>query len=138
MFRNDVRAEDKIMKRKYNHNISRRANESLTRRAIVVRRQRTLLVVAIIILVSLGILVGTSMNVLASSKADAASYNKYYTSIRVESGDTLWTIADEYIDGFNLSKSDYIAEVCQINEISEDEIHAGDYIVVPYYSQDVK
>ena len=78
------------------------------------------------------------MKTLASSEKDVSSYHKYYESIRVESGDTLWTIADEYIDGFNLSKTDYIAEVCQINQISEDEIHAGDYIVVPYYSQDVK
>jgi LysM repeat protein len=59
-------------------------------------------------------------------------------SIRVESGDTLWTIADEYIDGFNIDKDDYIKEICKINEISKNDIHAGDYIVVPYYSQDEK
>ena len=124
--------------RKYNHKISERANESLRKREAIVRRQRGLLAVAIILVVALGILLGTSMNALASSDKDIASYNKYYVSIRVESGDTLWTIADEYIDGFNIEKSDYIEEVCQINEISKNEIHAGDYIVVPYYSQDVK
>ena len=78
------------------------------------------------------------MNALASSKADIASYNKYYTSIRVESGDTLWTIADEYIADFNLAKEDYIREICQLNHISEDDIHAGAYIIIPYYSQEVK
>lgn len=124
--------------RKYNHKISERANESLRKREAVVRRQRSIFAIAIIIIVSLGILLGTSMNALASSEKDISSYNKYYVSIRVENGDTLWSIADEYVEGFNLSKSDYIAEVCQINEISENEIHAGDYIVVPYYSQDVK
>ena len=124
--------------RKYNHKISERANESLRKREAIVRRQRGLLAVAIILVVALGILLGTSMNALASSDKDIASYNKYYVSIRVESGDTLWTIADEYVDGFNIEKSDYIEEVCQINEISKNEIHAGDYIVVPYYSQDVK
>ena len=124
--------------RKYNHKISERANESLRKREAIVRRQKGLLAVAIILVVALGILLGTSMNALASSDKDIASYNKYYVSIRVESGDTLWTIADEYVDGFNIEKSDYIEEVCQINEISKNEIHAGDYIVVPYYSQDVK
>ena len=124
--------------RKYNHKISERANESLMKREAVVRRQRNCLAVAIIIVVALGILLGTSMNALASSEKDIASYNKYYVSIRIESGDTLWTIADEYVDGFNLSKADYIAEVCQINGISENNIHAGDQIVVPYYSQDIK
>lgn len=124
--------------RKYNHKISERANESLRKREVAVRRQRGLLAIAIIIIVSLGILLGTSINALASSDKDIASYNKYYVSVRVESGDTLWTIADEYVDGFNISKEDYILEVCSINEISQNDIHAGDYIVVPYYSQDIK
>ena len=124
--------------RKYNHKISERANESLRKREAIVRRQRGILAIAIILLVTIGILLSTSINALASSEKDISSYNKYYVSIRIESGDTLWTIADEYIDGFNLSKSDYIKEVCQINGISENNIHAGDYIVVPYYSQDIK
>ena len=124
--------------RKYNHKISERANESLRKREAVVRKQKSLLAIAIIVIVALGILLGSSINALASSEKDIASYNKYYVSIRVESGDTLWTIADKYVEGYNLSKEDYIAEVCQINEISGDDIHAGDYIVVPYYSQDVK
>ena len=124
--------------RKYNHKISERANESLRKREAIVRRQRGLLAIAIILVVALGILLGSSMNAIASAKADPAAYNKYYKTVRVEYGDTLWTIADEYVEGFNLSKSDYIKEVCQINSISEDNIHAGDYIVVPYYSQDIK
>lgn len=124
--------------RKYNHKISEKANESLSKREAVVRKQRSLIAVAIIVVITLGILLGTSMNALASSEKETASYNKYYVSIRVESGDTLWTIADEYVDGFNIEKNDYIEEVCEINEISKDDIHAGDYIVVPYYSQEVK
>ena len=124
--------------RKYNYKISERANESLRKREAVVRRQKGILAITIILVVALGILLGTSMNAFASSDKDIASYNKYYVSIRVESGDTLWTIADEYIDGFNIEKSDYIEEICQINEISKNDIHAGDYIVVPYYSQDIK
>ena len=124
--------------RKYNHKISEKANESLRKREVAVRRQKGILAIAIIVVVALGILLGTSMNALASSDKDIASYNKYYVSIRVESGDTLWTIADEYVDGFNIEKSEYIEEVCQINEISKNDIHAGDYIVVPYYSQDIK
>lgn len=124
--------------RKYNNKISAKANESLRKREAVVRRQRGILAVAIIIVVALGILLGTSMNALASSEKDIASYNKYYVSIRIESGDTLWSIADEYVEGFNLSKEAYIAEVCQINGISENNIQAGDHIVVPYYSQEIK
>ena len=124
--------------RKYNRKISERANESLKRRDAVVRRQRKLLAITILIFVSLGIFLGTSINALASSKPDVASYNKYYKSVQVEAGDTLWTIADEYIADLNIDKADYIAEICELNGICEDEIHAGDYVVVAYYSQDMK
>lgn len=124
--------------RTYNHKISERANESLSRREAVVRRQRGIVALTLFVIIVVGILLGTTINVLASSEKDISSYNKYYTSIQVESGDTLWTIADEYIDGFDIDKADYIQEICEINEISKDSIHAGDYIVVPYYSQEIK
>ena len=124
--------------RKYNHNISERANESLKKREEVVRSQRCVLAIVFIIIVSLGILLGTGMSVLASAKEDPASYNKYYKSIRVEAGDTLWSIADEYIMDLNINKTDYIAEICELNHIDADEINAGQYIVVSYYSKEIK
>ena len=124
--------------RKYNQNISERANENIRKREVVVRKQKTFFAVLIIVLVTLGILLGTSVNALASSKADISSYNKYYTSIQIESGDTLWNIADAYIDNLDISKAEYIDEICRMNGISEDEIHTGDYIVVPYYSKEIK
>ncbi len=124
--------------RKYNHKISERANENLKKREAVVRKQRQILAVALILVVALGILLGTGINALASGKGDVASYNKYYKSVRVEAGDTLWTIADEYIADLNIDKAEYIDEICELNNICEDEIHAGDYVVVAYYSKDVK
>lgn len=124
--------------RKYNRKISERANESLKKREVVVRRQRRILAIAVIIIISLGILLGTGMNALASSKADVASFHKYYTSVRVEAGDTLWDMVDVYIDGLNIDKESYILEVCQLNGIYEDDIHAGDYVIFPYYSKEVK
>lgn len=66
--------------------------------------------------------------------APAETTNKYYTSIRIESGDTLWAIASEYITDEYTDMNEYMSEVCAINHISEDEIHAGQYIVVPYYA----
>lgn len=127
-----------IHMRNYNSKISERANISLKRREAVLRRQKKVFAIILLVLVSLGILLGTSINALASSKADVASYNKYYKSVRIEAGDTLWTIADEYIADLNIDKQDYITEICSINNICEDEIHVGDYVVVAYYSKDMK
>ena len=126
------------MTRAYNHKISEKANASLNKREAVVRSQKRFLAIIAIVIISLGILLGTGIRALASSSADVASYNKYYTSIRVEAGDTLWKIADVYTDDFSIDKQEYITEVCQLNSICEDEIHTGDYIVVPYYSKAIK
>jgi hypothetical protein len=52
----------------------------------------------------------------------------------VERNDTLWSIAQEYNDKDHYdSIRDYIKEVMQINSLSDDEIHYGDYLIVPYY-----
>lgn len=66
--------------------------------------------------------------------APAETTHKYYTSIEVESGDTLWEIAGEYISDEYSSMNEYITEICSINHISKDEIRAGQCLVLPYYS----
>lgn len=124
--------------RKYNYKISERANESLKKREAIVRAQKGIIAVVVIIIVSLALLLGTGIRALASSKEDPAAYNKYYKSVRVETGDTLWTIADEYIQNLNIDKMEYIEEICELNKMDGDYIQAGEYIVVAYYSKDVK
>jgi LysM repeat protein len=63
---------------------------------------------------------------------------KYYTGITVKSGDTLWNLADAYIDYTQYKdKEAYINEVCSINNLSETaEIRAGQRLIVPYYSEE--
>jgi len=85
-------------------------------------------IVAVVMFCS--IIFGTINTQAAPSK----TATKYYTSIQVESGDTLWAIANEYITSEYANLNEYIDEVCAINHIAEDEIHAGQYLVVPYYA----
>ncbi len=60
---------------------------------------------------------------------------KYYTSVVIEEGDTLWSIADQYMDKSIQSKVAYINEVKSINHIHDgDCILAGKMLIVPYYS----
>ncbi len=125
------------MKRAYNTKISERANESLERREAVVRSQKRILAVAIIVIISLGILLGTGISAFASNDKATVSY-KYYKSICIEEGDTLWDIADEYITGTDLSHEEYISEICELNHIYKNEIHAGEYIIVSYYSSELQ
>lgn len=74
-----------------------------------------------------------------SIKAQAASSEvsyKYYTSVQVQNGDTLWNIAKDYITDDYDDMNAYLAEICSINHISDDNIHAGQYLTIPYYSEE--
>ncbi len=62
---------------------------------------------------------------------------KLVTSVEIKKGDTLWSIASEYISDEYDSVKDYIKEIKKSNGMSSDEIHTGNYIVIPYYADDI-
>ncbi len=60
---------------------------------------------------------------------------KYFTYHTVDKGDTLWSMAEDYIDyEFYENIHEYIAEVKEINHLSDDNIRVGQTIVIPYFS----
>lgn len=59
---------------------------------------------------------------------------KLVTSVEIKRGDTLWSIATEYMSDEYDNIKDYIKEIKKSNGMSSDEIHTGNYIVIPYYS----
>lgn len=62
---------------------------------------------------------------------------KYYKSIVIERGDTLWGFADEYGIGNNYeSHQEYVDEVIRMNGLSGDSITTGQSIIIPYYSSE--
>lgn len=75
---------------------------------------------------------------LSNAKADNANAShKYYKSITISDGDTLWSIAQEYMDNEHYdSIKDYIKEVKKVNSLASDSISYGENIIVPYYSYD--
>lgn len=106
------------------------------------RRQRELRRKCMLLLMTFGLIMicAVSYHSIKSnaSTGDEEMNFKYYTNITVAYGDTLWKIADDYIDYDQYKdKATYIAEVRNINHLDEDEvIKAGQYLVVPYYSHE--
>lgn len=102
-------------------------------RRMAVRKQRiTVLTVVLVVLVML-----TGCIIFGATKTQAAPAEttyKYYTSIQVQKGDTLWNIASNYMTDEYASVNDYIDEICEINHIAESDIHYGQYLTIPYYS----
>lgn len=103
-----------------------------------VRRQREMMKNFLILAMTVCLIVTCSV-VLSGFRSNAkddsteASY-KYYKSIVVSGNDTLWSIAEEHMDGEHYdSINDYIKEVKAMNSLPDDSIHYGTHLIIPYY-----
>lgn len=94
---------------------SLRERRKIQRRKLQIRAAAALL--SLVAVTFLLIFHFTPQNTQADSEPKAPTY-KYYTSIRVSSGDTLWDIAKEYRTEEYSDISSYIAEVREINHLS--------------------
>ena len=95
----------------------------------------------VLVLITMICLTMFSGGILAYAKERESAqptYYKYYTSIRVESGDTLWDIADRYLCEQTGSHEEYIREVMKMNGMKNSDIRTGETLTVFYYSTDLK
>ena len=89
----------------------------------------------ILVLFIAAALPGFSFLSSAKEKTGPVSY-KYFSSVMVRSGDTLTSIALRYTDDHYESLDAYIEEVRATNNLTDiDDIRSGDYLIVPYYSE---
>jgi cell division protein YceG involved in septum cleavage len=101
--------------------------------------QKRILAFAVLAAVSILVVLGGSIRAFASSQSTQMPLHKYYTSIQVEKGDSLWSIADDYIADGVMTREDFIDEVCTLNHISrQDNLRSGEHLVVMYYSEAAK
>lgn len=98
------------------------------------RRQRQLLCSFISILVLGAVLITISAGEINAESDLTRTTYKYYTTVYVEHGDSLWSIAKEYASKEYKNLNDYIDEVKQINHLNGSSVEHGTYICVPYYS----
>lgn len=96
-----------------------------------------ILVLLTTVFILLCVLIGSSIADTGQSAAKNDSY-KYYTSIEIEKGDTLWTIAEEYITSEYVSIQEYVEDIKEVNNLGDDEIHFGQHLMVPYFSEEVR
>lgn len=122
--------------RKYNNGraasaYSRQVKHRFARRSARIRR---------FALAALATLCGILICTLSyrSIRTSASSGFKYYTSVIVESGTTLWKLADDYIDyDYYKDRNSYISEVKSINHLDEEgSITEGQILILPYYSNE--
>lgn len=77
---------------------------------------------------------GSFFSKAESSHLITEARSKYFTSIEIEQGDTLWEIALHYMSDEYPSAEAYIDEVMSLNSLHDDRICAGQFLMVPYYA----
>lgn len=87
--------------------------------------------IVILICILLAVLALIMLFNVTSSAKNTYHYDTYYSNVYIDNGDTLWNIAKnnysvEYGD-FN----NYIEEIRTLNHLTNDNIHAGGYLVIP-------
>ncbi len=55
-------------------------------------------------------------------------------SVKIEKNDTLWSIAEEYYSAEYRDVAEYVDAIKEANNLRSDNIKAGNYIIVPYYT----
>ena len=72
--------------------------------------------------------------VMANVEESSETYNRYYTELEVQSGDTLWSIAKEYSKNSGMEIREYIREIKHMNRMISDDLIAGDSLTIVYFA----
>ena len=107
-----------------------REQQRKRRRMQVYDRKLTLLTVVLL----LGVHVCGLMMVNAfADESPAPARQACYTSIQIQPGDSLWSIASRYAEGSPMDTRQYVRELMRMNRLADETIHAGNYLTVVYY-----
>lgn len=99
------------------------------------RRLRNLMIIFLMILAFCSGFFGhTLLNAHAEEKY-VKPMNRYYTSIQLQPGDSLWEIAGRYQEGSGYSKMEYVEELKRMNGLQSEQIHSGQYLTVVYFAE---
>ena len=71
----------------------------------------------------------------ADESGEAVQLTKYFKTITIEKGDSLWSIANEYKSGDYRRTEDYVNELKSMNNLHSDQIRTGQKLVVAYFAE---
>lgn len=96
---------------------------------------RKTLLTAVVLSVMLIAFLSASVIVRAQNGNKSLDERIYYTNITVEKGDTLWNIAEEYMDyGHYDNIYEYMEHLTKLNHMTSDNLYAGEHLIVTYYA----
>ena len=100
-------------------------------------KRRMILLLAALFVITVGSIVCGSIFSSAKDPATDIPQYKYYKSITIEQGDSLWSIAEEYCTDAYEDTREYVDELKELNSLTSDIIHEGQHLLVAYYDAEI-
>lgn len=90
----------------------------------------------IMIVIMIGLLAGGFGRSILNAKAaepKRPEATRYYTSIYIQEGDSLWSIASRFRENSQMTIREYIDELKSMNGLQQETIYKGQYLTVVYF-----
>ncbi len=117
--------------------IQERQKRAMIKKRKQIAKRRMILLLAALFVITLGSVVfGTIFSKAKNPSADITQY-KYYKSITIEQGDSLWSIAEKYCTDAYEDTREYVDELKELNSLTSDIIHEGQHLLVTYYDTEI-
>lgn len=97
------------------------------------KHYRNIVIIITVVIVLVICIILKSFFFHPKQQTEEESGYKSYTSIEIRPGDSLWSIASEHMTEEYESVRDYVKEIKSLNDLKSDEIHAGKFLLIPYY-----
>lgn len=108
----------------------RRVNNRIRRRRELIQHI-TITVLSVCLIIAMALIFG-SLKSEASGKPEDRLY-KSFTAVEVSYGDSLYSLAREYVCEDMNDIESFINEVIYINNINDDKIYAGSTLIIPVF-----
>lgn len=110
----------------------KRAHIQAAKKKQAIKRQALLAAVMFLTILATVFVITGCLKTNQVKASSAKEENVYYKTIQVEEGDTLWTLADQYMGSNSFDRQQYIDEVKEMNHLTDDTIESGAYLMIPY------
>lgn len=120
----------------YNMTVQERNRRSAMKRRKQVAKQKIVLLLATVFVIAIGSVIFGSNFSNAKNSTDATEQYKYYKSVVIEPGDSLWSIAQEY-KTIDVTTKEYVDELKELNALKSEQIQEGQHLMVVYYDTEL-
>ena len=128
-----LRKKKKKQSRRVLRSFRKRLSRVRPKRKMRYKRGKNAIPLILIAAVLIAFLFSKSMSsAQESSEQRSVVPQRYYKSITVKNGDTLWEIAERYLPEDYESLEEYIYTLMRVNNLRDSRINAGQQIIIVY------